>query len=210
MDSSKYDSCLEAVRKLALANERIAIHASLVDIFTEAARAHPKTIVELGVSGLALANKVLAMVAEMNNSWFYSCDIADFSRVCSYPRWSFYLSDDVKFADFYMGSHVDLLFVDTNELYEHVKDEIRAWFPKLSVDATVMFRCTNLQKTLHYPSGRTTGLGWDNHRGVIRAIEDTLHIEWDETLPFEGKLGAWEVKHWPWGAGLTVLKASRA
>jgi len=206
MAYSAFDKCLTETRKLAKENERIAIHASLESLFTEACDIRPRTIVELGVSKEALANKVLAMVAELNNSDFFSCDLYDFSEACSYPKWTFHQGDDVQFASLYPGPPVDLLFIDTNELYHHVCDEIKAWVPKLSPRATVMFRCTNLQKILFYENGRTTGLGWNNDRGVIRAIEDTLHVSFDETKTFEGSMGGWSIKHWPWGAGLTVLR----
>jgi len=206
MGSIVFEGYRSEIKRMVAENRRIAIHASLEDIFNEGIEAGPKAVVELGVSELALANKVLTMVAEVNDAEFFSCDLFDFSKVCPYPKWRFHQGDDVDFAKIYDGPPIDLLFIDTNELYAHVCDEIKAWFPRLAEKATMMFRCTNLQKILHYEDGRSTGLGWDNERGVIRAIGDVLNIYFDETKPFEGKIGQWQIKHWPWGAGLTVLR----
>jgi hypothetical protein len=201
-----FDTKLGDVRALVEANRRIAIHASLEDIFREAMETKPKTIVELGVSKEALANKVLAMVAEAFDADFYSCDKEDFRHVCAYPKWRFFLSDDIDFADGYFGSRIDLLFIDTDELFDHVREEIRAWFPKLAAGASVMFRCTNLAKILYYADKSSTCLGWNNDRGVIRALGFELGIRFDETKPYEGTQGGWRIKHWPWGGGLTVLR----
>ncbi|MCK9597699.1 MAG: hypothetical protein M0R06_01585 [Sphaerochaeta sp.] len=80
------------------------------------------------------------------------------------------------------------------------------WFPLLSPKCTVMFRCTNLQHTLRYRDGSVTGLGWDNQRGVIRAIEEYLGTKVDEEREFDRILGDWDVHHVPWGAGLTIMR----
>jgi hypothetical protein len=196
---------------LAEANRRIAVHAVLPDIFDATVLAAPKLIVELGVSKEALANKALVVAAELVGARVVGCDLGDFSDVCSYPLWSFCRGDardfGRKFRTLYGGTQdVDVLLIDCDELYETTREIIRAWMPNLVPACTVMFRCTNLAKILHYEDGTSTTLGWDNGRGVIRAVEDELGIAFDETRPFEGILSGWRVKHVPWGAGLTVLR----
>jgi len=209
MELAVIDRYLTDVNRLASENKGIAIHAVLEHIFMAAAMAQPKVIVELGVSKEALANKVLAMVAAINDADFWSCDLYDFSKVCSYPKWRFWQGHDLEFAkqaDPFSKQKIGLLFVDTDELYEHVREEIGTFFPLLADGATVIFRCTNLQKKLVYKDGSTTFKGWDNERGVIRAIEDALNVRFDETNEYEGQQNGFNVKHWPWGAGLTVLR----
>ena len=193
---------------LAQANWRIAVHAVLPDIFDEVVRAEPKLIVELGVSLEALANKALVAAAELSGAQVISCDLHDFSHVCDYPLWSFCREDARTLGRWYAdhGNVVDVLLIDCDELYETTLAIWRAWATCLAPKCTVMFRCTNLAKILHYADGTCTGLGWDNDRGVIRAIGDALLVHFDETKPSEGILNGWFVKHIPWGAGLTVLR----
>jgi hypothetical protein len=196
---------------LAEANLRIAVHAVLPEIFGATVLAAPKLIVELGVSKEALANKALVTAAEMFGARVVSCDLGDFSDACRYPRWSFCRGDardfGRKFRTLAGGTQdVDVLLIDCDELYDTTRAIWQAWAPNLAPKCTVMFRCTNLAKILHYEDGTSTALGWDNNRGVIRAMEDELGIIFDETKPFEGILNGWQVKHVPWGAGLTVLR----
>jgi len=199
---------------LAKAHRRIAVHAVLPEIFDVTVLAAPKLIVELGVSKEALANKTLATAAELVGARLVSCDLGDFSDVCRYPRWLFFREDARDFGrecKAFIGAagiapNVDVLLVDCDELYETTREIIRAWMPNLAPACTLMFRCTNLAKILHYEDGTFTGLGWDNGRGVIRALEDELGITFDEAKPYEGMLNGWHVRHIPWGAGLTVLR----
>jgi hypothetical protein len=183
----------------------------LPEIFDAAVQAAPRLIVELGVSLEALANKALIAAAELSETRVVGCDLGDFSDVCRYPRWSFCRGDardfGRKFRTLAGGAQdVDVLLIDCDEKYDTTREIWRAWEPNLASACTVMFRCTNLAKILHYEDGTSTTLGWDNSRGVIRAVEDELGISFDETRPFEGILNGWSVKHIPWGAGLTVLR----
>lgn len=184
----------------------IAITAVLSYILKWGMMAMPKRIVELGVSKEALANKVLQLVAERWWADFHSCDVYDYSKVCRYDRWTFHQANDIDLGHVWDKGSIDLLFIDTDELYPHTKEEIDTWFPHLSKRATVMFRCTSLETQLYYEDGRVTGLGWDNKRGVIRAIEEYLGMKFNEFLPFRTFIDPWEIIHYPWGAGLTVLR----
>ena len=192
--------------ELSEANRRIAVHAVLPDIFDEVVRAAPKLIVELGVSKEALANKVLVAAAELFEARVNSCDIYDFSHACDYPLWSFCREDARTLGRWYANETVDVLLVDCDELYDTTRAIWQVWAPCLAPKCTVLFRCTNLAKTLHYADGSTTGLGWDNKRGVTRVLETELGISFDETKPYEGTKNGWQVRHIPWGAGLTVLR----
>ena len=205
---------LEKIKGLAKKYERIAIASCLPMILEEARAAKPKLIVELGVSREALANKVLAFVAEENGAVLMSCDLYDFSHVCGYTKWHFYQVEARRLAHLFrqlcdeirVPPEVDLLFVDCDERYETTRGILKVWAPHLAGGGAVMLRCTNLQKDLIYADGRRTNLGWDNERGVIRAAEEEFGIMFDETKPFSGKVNGYEVKHIPWGAGLTVLR----
>jgi hypothetical protein len=207
----------EKVRELASQNDRIAIAACLPMIYEEARAAKPNLIVELGVSREALANKVLTFVAEEFDSTFVSCDLYDFSDVCRYPRWYFYQVEARMLAtrwrqtcaDLGVPANVDLLFVDCDEKYETTRGILMLWGSFLKEGSTLMLRCTNLKKELSYADGRRTNLGWDNKRGVMRAIEEDLGAYFDEARPFSGKINGYDVRHIPWGAGLTVLRREK-
>ena len=207
----------ENVRELARQHDRIAIAACLPMIYEEARAAKPKLIVELGVSREALANKVLAWVAEENEATFVSCDLYDFSDVCKYPNWYFYQVEAMMLAtrwrqtcaDLQVLPNVDLLFVDLDEKYETTRGVFLLWGSFLKEGSTLMLRCTNLKKELVYADGRRTNLGWDNERGVMRAVEEDLGVYFDEAKPFSGKLNGYHVEHIPWGAGLTVLRREK-
>ena len=204
----------EKVKELARQYDRIAIAACLPMIYEEARASKPKLVVELGVSREALANKVLAFVAEENEATFVSCDLYDFSYVCKYPRWYFYQVEARALAVRWRQTcpalqvmpKVALLFVDLDEKYETTRGILLLWGSFLKEGSTLMLRCTNLKKELIYSDGRRTNLGWDNERGVMRAVEEDLGVYFDEAKPFSGKLNGYHVEHVPWGAGLTVLR----
>jgi len=214
MDSNLFVEQFEKIKQLAEEWKDDSIHICLTDIYLAGVEAQPQTIVELGVSKDALANKALSYVATMYDSQFISCDIEDYKNMCDYPKWRFVQSHDIDLArrfdlfclEYDLDSFIDLLFIDTDERYDHVKQEIEAWFPFLSKNATVMFRCTNLQKRLHYPNGHEPCLGWDNERGVIRALEDYFECKFEETYEFTDIKKGWLIKHKPWGAGLTAMR----
>jgi hypothetical protein len=215
MDSTDF----EEIRTIQRKYPKIAISSVLPYIYEWGIKAAPLHIVELGVSKEALANKVLTLVAEKFDSTFISCDLYDFETVNSYSKWHFVQAHDIEFAKGYwefcasigIGPWIDLLFIDTDEKYPHTKEEIEHWYPFLEKKCTVMWRCTNLKKELIYPGGIKTNLGWDNERGVVRALEE--HYKWK--IPEECEIDGiwrdpqgidWEIHHYPWGAGLTVLR----
>ena len=48
--------------------------------------------------------------------------------------------------------------------------------------------------------------GWDNQRGVIRAIEERLGRSYDGAAYFVDIIDGFLVEHRPWCNGLTVLR----
>jgi hypothetical protein len=213
MNCPLYYKYLNNIEELIKNNKQNAIHASLMDIFLTSINVKPKLIVELGVSQSALANKILWRVADLYNADLISCDVSDFSSICNYQNWHFVRSDDISFSNNFLTyckklklrTKIDILLIDTDEKYPHTLQEIKFWFPYLSKKCCVFFRCTNLKHQLYYKDGTTTGLGWDNNRGVIKAIEEYLHKTFDETKEFETEVENWKVIHQPYGAGLTTL-----
>ena len=185
----------------------------LPTIFAEAVAARPGLIVELGVRG-GETRFVFEKVAQLSGSALISVDIDDCSGVCSAsPRWHFVQRDDVQFAaEFPAWCHsrsidpqIDVLFIDTTHLYEHTISEIKAWFPLLAPKCKVIFHDTNMKAYYRQQNG-TILRGFDNQRGVIRAIEEHLKTRFNEKISFVTTVNGWLVRHWPYCSGLTVLE----
>jgi cephalosporin hydroxylase len=90
---------------------------------------------------------------------------------------------------------IDILFVDTSHLYDHTVAEIRAWFPYLASRCKVFFHDTNMSEVFVRKDG-STGKGWDNQRGVIRAIEEHLDINFNEKMDFALEHRGWFIRHY--------------
>jgi len=200
---------LEEVRLRARRRTDISDHLPV--LFAEALAAQPKLIVELGVRS-GDSTFVFERVARLSNATLVSCDIDDCSRVSSYERWHFVREDDIAFAARFQAwceergiePAIDVLFVDTSHLYEHTKHEIAGWFPFLAPKARVFFHDTNL-KPVYFRRDGSMGLGWQNQRGVIRAIEEHFGVRLPEKRDFIDARDGWLIRHYANCSGLTVL-----
>ena len=201
-----------AIRNVhGLASSLTDIDEHLETMYVEGLLCRPKLIVELGVRG-GTSTAIFEQVAEICGSTIISGDIDDCSRVAQSPRWHFFRDDDVHLAEMFpqycrqlgITPEVDLLFIDTSHYYDHTVEEIRAWFPLLSGRAKVMFHDTNLRNVGPRKDG-CFQLGWDNQRGVIRAIEEYLGIQINEREQYSDAISGWLLRHWPNCNGFTIL-----
>jgi len=200
---------LREIREFAKQPNDINEHLEL--IFTESLLIWPKLIVELGVR-TGTSTFVFERVASVCGASIISADLEDCSSTSSHPRRHFFQGDDVQFAASFKDfcrqrgivPSVDVLFIDTSHYYEHTLEEIQAWFPLLSPRAKVLFHDTNLRLIGRRRDG-CVGLGWENARGVVRAIEKHLSITLDETRECTEYTTGWLVRHWPHCHGFTVL-----
>ena len=199
------------------ATERSDIHDHLGTIFAEALRGRPRLIVELGTRGGRSTCALLA-AAELADAQVLSVDIEDCSGAeipaRFRPRWRFHLGDDVAFAGepfervcakLGLPAEADFIFLDTSHLYEHTRDEIDRWLPRLSPGGAMLFHDTNLANWFRSLDGQVRR-GWDNERGVIRAIEQQLGRRYDNGAYFVDVVAGFLVEHRPWCNGLTVLR----
>lgn len=69
----------------------------------------------------------------------------------------------------------------------------------------MLFHDTNLNLFYRRRDG-SIGNGWDNHRGVIAAIEGYLNVSWNEKQHFVDMKNEWLTRHWPNSCGFTVLE----
>lgn len=201
---------LDEIIKKSERNSDIKDH--LVRIFREALSARPKLIVELGVRG-GESTFVFERAARLIDARLISLDLKDRTKIISWDKWLFVKGDDIEFAGQfvrYCREHniqpsIDVLFIDTSHFYEHTKLEIQHWFPLLSDTAKVMFHDTNLRRMYRRRDGSLV-VGWDNKRGVIRAIEEYLGAHFDETREFTDFKKNFLVTHVPYCNGFTILE----
>lgn len=179
---------------------RTDISDHLITLYCESLMVRPRLIVELGVRG-GESTFVFERIARICHSSLISVDIDECSNVCNLNDWSFVRKDDIEFAGEFRDwsinkgicPQIDILFIDTSHLYEHTLQEIKLYFPFLSPKGKVFFHDTNLT-------------GWDNSRGVIRAIEDYLGCHLNEKRYFIVFKKPFQIIHYPFCHGLTILE----
>lgn len=185
-------------------------------IFFFATNARPKLIVELGTRGGESTRALLAS-AQITGATLLSIDISGPPHTVPdlEHRWRFVKTDDVRFAknsfrdwcaSESLAPSVDVLFVDTSHEYEHTKQELEAWVEHLSSRAILIFHDTNMGNGVYRRTDGSVALGWNNQRGVIRAIEELLGRRYDENAYFCDFARGYVVMHFPHCNGLTVLQ----
>ncbi len=192
----------------------ICDHLGTMFFFTLDAR--PRLIVELGTNQGESTRAFLAAAA-MTDATVLSIDKQECSQL-ELPfkeRWHFVKSDDVEFArnsftewcrERSMEPVIDLLFIDTSHEYGHTKQEIETWTPYLSDHATIIFHDTNMGTGAYGRLDGSVGFGYENDRGVIRAIEEMVGRRYDETTYFTDYSKGFLIMHHPYCNGLAVLK----
>ncbi len=201
---------LREIKERALLKTDIADH--LETLFAESVSIKPRLIVELGVRG-GESTFVFERVAKLFGAALVSVDLEDCQQVSAYGRWSFVKSDDIEFAKGFeafcqkkgFAPQIDILFIDTSHWYEHTVQEIKSWFPFLSEHAKVIFHDTNM-KEVYFKKNGSIQFGWDNKRGVIRAIEEHFKTVFPENEDFIDFRKGWLIKHFAHSSGLTILE----
>lgn len=167
---------------------------------------------ELGV-GDGESTFVLENVARLWNAKLVSVDIADCKKVSSYRKRVFVQMDDIAFAREFkhfcevhnIENGIDILFIDTSHLYDHTVQEIQSWFPYLAIHSKVIFHDTNMKEIFHRKD-RSTGLGWNNERGVIRAVEEYFNRSFNEETDFIEIINGCFIRHYAHCKGLMILE----
>ena len=98
-----------------------------------------------------------------------------------------------------------MLFIDTSHLYQHTVEEIDAWFPLLARHALVFFHDTN-QRLIYCRDDKSIGQGWNNDRGVLRALEMYFNQSFNEQVDFTHVEPGWIIRHHARCNGLTILE----
>ena len=205
-----------ALGEWATASSDIRDH--LGTIFYEAASSRPRLMVELGTRQ-GVSTRALLAAAEVCDAHVLSIDLADCSGI-DLPerfrrRWSFTRAEDVAFAgqglaDFCaargLPPRAEVILVDTSHDYEHTRAEIAAWGPRLAPGGVLLFHDSNMGTGWYRRLDGKAEPGWNNERGVMRAIEEFLGRHFDEHTFFAGQADGFAVHHVPWSNGFTVLR----
>lgn len=197
-------------------NKKTDISDHLETLFVESLNIESRLIVELGV-GDGESTFVLERVANLWGAKLVSVDIDDRAEVSTFKDRIFVHSDDISFAAAFPGwcrkrgfePMIDILFIDTSHLYDHTVAEISSWFPYLAPRCKVFFHDTNMGEVFVRRDG-STGKGWDNQRGVIRAIEEHLETTFDEKMDFALAHRGWFIRHFTICNGFMILERDGA
>jgi len=182
-------------------NQKTDISDHLETLLVESLNIESKLIVELGV-GDGESSFVLERVANLWGAKLVSVDIEDCKKVSTFKDRIFIKQDDISFATEFpvwceqkgIVPVIDVLFIDTSHLYDHTVAEIKSWFPYLAPRSKVFFHDTNMNSVFVRKDG-STGKGWDNQRGVVRAIEEHLGTKLDEKRDFVLMKDNWFIRH---------------
>ena len=168
------------------------IRSHLKELFTFTLFFAPRTIVELGVRS-GWSTRVFSAAAKLVGAKMIGIDLSEsckdvYARVVGEAGGFAVTGDSADMAadfplwvsdrhDLGLANTVDLLFIDTSHLYEDTVRELAAWAPLLSEKAAIVLHDTNLPSSCAYArKDGSAGEGWDNERGVIRAVQDFVNV----------------------------------
>jgi predicted O-methyltransferase YrrM len=192
----------------------ISDHLSV--IFALAMSKKPRTILELGTRG-GESTKVLTLVTNQIGAKGYSVDLSEAPEWLNEQKnWHHFVADDTEFCknlvhswpngDSFTG--IDFLFLDTSHFYEHTLQELNLYWDLINEDGILVLHDTNCTSVMSRRLSGSSNTGWDNQRGVIRAVEEFFECSIDENSLISKNLlsrGAKGLTHFPWNNGLTVI-----
>ncbi len=178
----------------------------------------PDVLVELGTRGGESTRVFIKALSEIGGQG-YSVDLNPAPEFLNELRyWKHFVGDDVAIGKLARSENrwpngeafegIDFLFLDTSHEYDHTVEEIATWWPLIKPKGLMIFHDTNLtgNPTKLLSGGYTKG--WDNKRGVTRAIEEYFTIQFNEySLTPLGKSDQIFVSlHLPWSNGLSIIQ----
>lgn len=123
------------------------------------------TVLELGVRGGVSTSALLAGVEQRGGEvWSVDVDPSCSTACAAHPLWHFVCADSRDPAPLSVAglpSEIDVLFVDTLHKYEHVRDELAVWGPRVRRDGIVLLHDTDA-----YPEVRHAAEDYARRKGL--------------------------------------------
>lgn len=197
-------------------NSDISEHLHVLNLLVRMSK--PAVLVELGTRGGESTRVFTKALNDIGGSG-YSIDLMPAPKFLEELKfWKHFVGDDVAIGISTGKDHkwpngeefngIDFLFLDTSHEYEHTVAEINAWWPLVNPNGLLIFHDTNLtaNPTRMLSGGFTKG--WNNKRGVARAIEEYFMVKFDSAsltpLGHSEQIGV--SLHLPWCNGLTIVQ----
>ena len=178
----------------------------------------PRNILELGTRG-GESTRVIHNYCQRNSISGRSIDLSMApSWIQNSRNWIHYQGDDIEIGtslrkqktwpDGDAFRPLDFLFIDTSHEYLHTLEELRTYIPLVKQNGVVVFHDTNLRSKPHSRLDGTIGYGWDNARGVSRAIEEYFQVKLLDGIFYSaGELeNIADLFSYPWSNGFTIIK----
>lgn len=194
----------------------ISDHLNFLNLFLELLQ--PSVIVELGTRG-GESTRVFTHYTSNHDCQGYGVDLSPKPNwLTESMNWKHFVSDDCalgnkiekesKWPDGTPFKLIDLLFIDTSHEYEHTLRELAVWTSLVNSGGWILFHDTNLSGNATRRLSGGMNYGWDNSRGVTRAIEEFFQIHITEKEYYSSKVNgeADFIFHVPWNNGLTALR----
>ena len=194
----------------------ISEHLNLLYFYLHSAK--PRNILELGTRG-GESTKVLEKYCREMNIVGKSFDLdAAPDWLMNSKNWKHFVGDDIHLGatltstqmwpDGSEFTQLDFIFLDTSHEYSHTKEELEIYVPLLKNGiGAIAFHDTNLTSSPTIRLDGTVGFGWDNKRGVARAIEEYFGFKFvEESLQVQSiSNGEFLFYHQPWCNGFSVF-----
>lgn len=179
----------------------------------------PASILELGTRG-GESTRVLVAFCEKFKSVGKSVDLVSQPKWLSTRKWKHFEGDDIaigkvlaaekRWPDGEIFNSIDLIFLDSSHEYEHTLEELRIYWPLISNEGVLILHDTNLTEKITRKLSGDVNIGWNNEKGVSRAIQDYFGVEldWNELQSFNDKEGKNQFRglvHFPWNNGFTCI-----
>jgi len=203
---------LNTYRKLLVYSNSVNtdISSHLPTLYAHTVLQNPQLIVELGVRGGESTRAFIDVGCRLIGVDINNCD---------YPvndKRKFYKIDDITFAQShqpYLKNSINILFIDTSHLYKHTLDEITSFLPLMADQSLMIFHDTYMSPLkgfrYHRLNGVMGGGGWNNDKGVYRAICEKFSINFPDDKYVNIVRPDIDLIHYPFCNGLTIIRLKK-
>ncbi len=191
--------------------ENTHISSHLPALFVHSFLVKPKLILEAGVQS-GESTRSFYKVAQFFKTKLIGIDKEENARqtYALLDRAVFLCMDD---TDYRNNEPHDIIFIDTSHLYEHTMSEINLFLPLLSDKGILMFHDSNvtpINGVGYRRPNNTSGCAQGNTPGVTQALKEFFNLRFNEAkycnFNFIHNGITWNIVHYPFCNGMTVLK----